>query len=151
MSLIQSFLWPTTLVQWGVLFVSCALVFIGFQLLPFKWRKQIGLIQVLVLFAITYMLFVGGQYLLPHTEGDREEKIAKPLQAPKAVHWVAMQVKVKALNLRRCKTTYCESIALLPIGTKVMVDLHSNDNNWLSATVDGNSGYVSSIYLERAE
>ena len=82
---------------------------------------------------------------------EKQIKLTKSLPDPKADKWVVMQVKVKALNLRRCKTTYCESIALLPIGTKVMVDLNSNDNNWLSATVDGNSGYVSSIYLERAE
>jgi hypothetical protein len=151
MSFFESFLVPETIFQWGILCVSAILVFIGFHLLPFKWRKQVGLIQIIVLLVIVYLGFVGAQYVFKHDDAEPLEKVDNEIILPEVEHWVAMQVKVKALNLRRCKTTYCDSIALLPIGTTVMVDLNSNDKNWLSATVVGKSGYVSSIYLERTK
>lgn len=149
MSLFQSFLLPTTVLQWGGLFASLMLVFVGFQLLPFKWRKQIGVIQIIALLVIAYLIYLGGHYLLKHHDIVQAEKASNEISISKPENWVAMQVKVKALNLRTCKTTYCDSIVLLPIGKTVMVDLNSNDNNWLNATVDGQSGFVSSIYLER--
>jgi len=151
MNIYESFLLPTTALQWGILCVSSMLMFIGFHLLPFKWRKQVGLIQVTMLFVIAYFGFVGGQYLFKHDDAEPLEKVDNEILLPEVEHWVAMQVKVKGLNLRRCKTTYCDIVALLPIGTTVMVDLNSNDKNWLSARVEDKSGYVSSIYLERAK
>lgn len=154
MNIIQSYLLPVTFSQWVILTTSLLFVVIAFQLLPFKWRKQIGLVQVTVLLLVSYLGFIGAQYVIENktyvVQKDNKEKQIVEV-APDVESWVSMRVKVKALHLRSCKMTYCDSLALLPIGTKIMVDLSSNDKNWVVARANGLTGYVSSIYLERDE
>lgn len=140
---------PKSQLEAGVLIGSIVFVWTLFQLLPFKYRKQNGLVQYSVIFALAYGLYVVACSLFFSTESIEKTNSAviSPMVKSEA-HWQVMTVRDR-LHLRSCPGTHCESLLVLESGEKINVDINSNNNNWLKAKVNNQNGYVSSLWLER--
>jgi len=151
----MDFFVPETLMQGGILLFCLLSVWTAFQLLPFKSRKQKGLVQYVVMLLLAYGLFLASQALFFSTQKDETVNTENTIVIENTAmiekqqtKWQAMTVRER-LHLRSCAGTHCDSLMVLESGVQLQVDINSNNNNWLKAKVDNQQGYVSSLWLER--
>lgn len=145
----MEFFLPNTLTQLAILLISVFVVWTVFQLLPFSMRKHVGLVQYAFILTISYGVYLLGNTLFTTSDAVATIEVEQASTTKSELEsWQTMVVR-KRLHVRTCPGTHCDSLQVLEVGEQLLVDINSNNNNWVKTSEVSQNGYVSSLWLER--